>query len=342
MARPLTAHLVSTPPTEDSQPGHAAGMALDRLGIATTRRRRRGDRRVTRAFHRYAEAWRSCTAARTKAEQARADEAGAWAKAGSGQGNGHPEDRGRRGLPTWLYAAILVGLWTLNLPIAVATFQVFGESMAFTVMLALVADALFLVVAHMVGATFRRAHGAHDPGIVLGLELPLGWCLFALGILAALISGWVRWSYLQATGSGSGTAGVLFTTILALATFLLATVAAWRHHEPAVTDAERVTRRRRRAERRLRAIHRHLRRRTIRCTHAVNRRRLLAQRIVGNADRRIRHTQITAGCDGSALSVEEPSWLRHERRLADMPVPGSPLQPLDLDPASITPHAAER
>jgi hypothetical protein len=338
----LTAQVGSTPSPEDGPPDHAASMALDRLGISTIRRRRRGDRKVTRAFHRYAEAWRSFTDARTAVERARADEARAWATAGSGQDDGHPEDRGRRGVPTWLYSAILVGLWALNLPIAVATFQVFGESLAFTVLLAIVADALFLTVAHMVGVTFRRAHGSHDPGIVLGLELPLGWCLFALGILGALTSGWVRWSYLDATGSGFGAAGVLFTTILAVATFLLAMVAAWRHHEPAVTDAERATRRRRRAERRLGATHRRLRRRTIRCTYAVNRRRLLAQRIVGNADRRIRHAQVVAVRGGTAMHVEEPLWLQHERRLADMPVPGSPLQPLGLDPASITPHAAER
>lgn len=337
MARSLTAHVGSTPPPEDGQPDHAASMALDRLGIATTRRRRRGDRKVTRTFHRYAEAHHSLTAERTAVEQARADEAGAWATAGSGQDNGHPEDRGRRGLPTWLYSAILVGLWMLNLPIAVATFQVFGESMAFTVLLAIVADALFLVVAHMAGVTFRRAHVSHDPGIVLGLELPLGWCLFALGILGALASGWVRWSYLEATGTGFGPAGVLFTTILAVATFLLATVAAWRHHDPAVGDAARATRRRRHAERRLGAVHRHVRRRTERCVHAVNRRRLLAQRIVGHADRRIRHAQVTAVRGGAVVCVDAPSWLHHERRLADMPVPGSPLQPLDLDPASITP-----
>lgn len=339
MSRPLTAHADATAPPGDGRPDHAAAMALDRLGITTIRRRRRSDRKVTRTFHRYAEAWRSLTAERTAVEQARADEVGAWATAGSGQENGHPEDRGRRSLPTWLYCAILVGLWALNLPIAVATFQVFGESMAFTVLLAIVADALFLVVAHMAAVTFRRAHAAHDPGIVLGLELPLGWCLFALGILGALASGWVRWSYLEATGTGFGTAGVLFTTILAVATFLLATVAAWRHHEPAVTDAERATRRRRRAERRLGTIQRQVWRRTERCTNAVNRRRLLAQRIVGHADRRIRHARVTAARGGAVVRVAEPSWLHHERRLADPPVPGSPLQPLDLDPASIIPLA---
>jgi hypothetical protein len=312
-------------------------MALDRLGISTIRRRRRADRKVTRAFHRYAEAWHVLTAEGAAVERARANEAGAWAAAGSGHDNGHPEDWGRRGLPTWLYSAILVGLWALNLPIAVATFQVFGESMAFTVLLAIVADAVFLVVAHMAGVTFRRAHLSHDAGIVLGVERQLGWSLFALGIVGAVASGWVRWSYLEATGTGFGTAGVLFTTILAVATFLLATMAAWRHHHPAVADAERATRRRRRAERRLAAIHRHVRRRTERCTHAVNRRRLLAQRIVGNADRRIRHAHVTAVRGGTVVCVEEPSWLHHERRLADMPVVGRPLQPLGLDPTSIVP-----
>jgi hypothetical protein len=232
---------------------------------------------------------------------------------------------------------MLVGLWALNLPIAAATFQVFGESMAFTLLLAVIADAVFLLIAHMVGVTLSRAHHSHDYAIVLGVELPLGWFLFALGIAGALTSGWVRWSYLQATGTGSGPAGVLFTTILALATFLLATVAAWRHHHPAVAMAEHATRRRRRAERRRSAARRRVGRRAQRLVHAVNRRRLLAQRLVGKADRRIRHAQITAARDGTVACVREPAWLYHERRLADMPAPGSPMQPLKLDLEAIIP-----
>jgi hypothetical protein len=203
------------------------------------------------------------------------------------------------------------------------------------VLLAVVADAVFLLIAHMGGVTLRRAHHCHDAAIVLGVELPLGWCLLASGVAGALTSGWVRWSYLQATGSGSGAAGILFTTILAVATFLLATVAAWRHHNPAVTVAERATRRRRRAERRLSSVRSQVRRRIERSVHAVNRRRLLAQRIVAKGDRRIRHAHVTADPGGTAVRVGEPAWLNHERHLADMPAPGRPLQPLDPDPVAI-------
>lgn len=335
MSEPVVDLLGQVQPPEDGRPDHAASMFLDRLGISTSRRRGRADRRVTRAFHRCAEAWHALTAARTAVVQARADEGRAWADAGAGQDNGHPEDIGRRGLSTRFYGAILVGLWAVNLPIAVATFQVFGESLAFTVLLAVVADAVFLLLAHMAGVTLRRAHLSHDPRIVLGVEWPIGWCLFALGVAGALTSGWVRWSYLEVTGPGSGVTGILFTTILAVATFLVATLAAWRHHNPAVADAERTTRRRSRAERRLAAIRRRVRRTTERCVRAVNRRRLLAQRIVGQADRRIRHARIAAARSGAAVRVEEPVWLHHERRLADIPAPGSPLQPLNLDPKMI-------
>jgi hypothetical protein len=49
--------------------------------------------------------------------------------------------------------------------------------------------------------------------------------------------------------------------------------------------------------------------------------------------------RVSPARDGTVVCVEEPSWLHHERRLADMPVPGSPLQPPDLNPAFIIPPA---
>jgi hypothetical protein len=64
---------------------------------------------------------------------------------------------------------------------------------------------------------------------------------------------------------------------------------------------------------------------------------LLAQRIVAKADRRIRHAHVTGAGNGTVVFVQEPNWLHHERRLADMPAPGSPLQPLKLDPEAIIP-----
>jgi hypothetical protein len=271
----------------------------------------------------------------TEVERTHAAETVARVRANAVQDNDHPEDRGRRSLPSSLFATILVGLWALNLPIAVATFQVFGESLAFTILFALVADAVILLIGHLAGVTLRRAHLAHDPHLVLGLELPLGWCLLVLGVAATLTSGWIRWSYLQMTGAASGVAGVLFTTILAVATFLLACMIAWRHHNPAAADAERATRRRRRAERRFAAGRRRVRRATKRRAHAATGRRVLAQRIVGEADRRIRHALTVATTTGAVVQVAEPAWLDNERRLATHEdQPADSLRPVVMgDPA---------
>jgi hypothetical protein len=316
---------------------HAAAASLDRLGVTTSRRRGRVDRRVATAFRRHANAQDTLMIATAVAIQARDEELSARAAAASSQASVHPDDRGRRGLSNFAYGFLLVIVWAVNLPVAVATFQVFGESLAFTVLLALFADTVFLAIAHGVGVTLRRAHLAHDPGLVLGVELVLGWALFLLGIVGALASGLVRWSYLEATGTGAGPGGVLFTTILALATFVLAALAAWRHHQPAVADAERAGRLRRRADRRVTAARHRVRATAEGWDHRVTRRRLLAQRIVGRADRRIRHARALAHRDLRLATVEEPAWLAHERSLACMPVLGSPLQPLQLDPGAAVP-----
>jgi hypothetical protein len=315
----MSSRIISRPDSgqPERRPGDAVSAALDRLGMTTARRRGRRDRKLIRTVSRQLQACDRLAMAGTEAERARATEAVARVRADAAQDNDHPEDRGRRGLSSWLFGTILVGLWALNLPIAVATFQVFGESLTFTILLALVADAVILLIGHLAGVTLRRAHLAHDRRLVLGTELPLGWCLLVLGVAAALTSGWVRWSYLRMTGAAFGVAGILFTTILAVATFLLACMIAWRHHDPAVSDAERATRRRRRAEGQLAASRRRVRRATRRCAHAATRRRVLAQRIVGDANRRIRHAQIAATSTGAVAQVAEPAWLDHERRLAD-------------------------
>jgi hypothetical protein len=336
---PNAIHAIPGPPEppEDGRFGHAAAAALDRLGVATARRRGRADRKLTTAFRRQAEAQDALVAAEAAAGGARGDEAAARAEADFSHDTAHPEDRGRRGLSTMAYALLLLALWGVNLPIAVATFQVFGESLVFTVLLAVLADAVFLLVADAAGVTLRRAHLSHDVGMALGVELPLGWSLLLLGVAGALASGWVRWSYLHATGSGFGFGGILFTTILALATFLLATLAAWRHHNPAVARAMLAARRRRRADRRAAAARRRLRRAAEGCAHQVTRRRLMAQRIVAGADRRLRHVGTAAARVGGTTAVHDPVWLSHERLLAHMPVPGGLLQPPETDPQLVTP-----
>jgi hypothetical protein len=325
---------------DDRRFGHAAEAALDRLGAASAHRRCRADRKVAGAFRRHREAQDVLNDAEAGAEEARGDELAARADAAHSHDTAHPEDGGRRGLSTTAYGLLLLILWAVNLPIAVATFQVFGESLVFTVLLAFLADAVFLLIAEAAGVSLRRAHLSHDAGTALGAELSLSWSLLVLGLAGALASGWVRWSYLEATGTGFGFGGVLFTTILALATFLLAVLAAWRHHHPAVARAERAARRRRRAGKRVASARRRVRRTGEACSRRAIRRRHLAQRLVGRADRRLRHAHAAAARAGGTVTVHDPAWLVHERLLARMPVPGGLLQPLDTEPGASRPPMA--
>jgi hypothetical protein len=110
--------------------------------------------------------------------------------------------------------------------------------------------------------------------------------------------------------------------MLTVGTFLLACMIAWRHHDPATAEVERTMRRRRRAERRLAAGRRRVHRATGRCARAATRRRVLAQQVVGEANRRIRHAQIVAG-DGVVPQVADPRWLVHERHLAEPRTPAA-------------------
>jgi hypothetical protein len=300
----------------------AAAAALDRLGLATARRRGRADRRIAAAVRRLDDARDALAAAGAAVARAVDEELAARGRAARGNA-ADPEDSAGRGLSTLAYGLLLVVLWALNLPVATATFQVFGESLAFTVLLALVADVVFLSVAHAAGVTLRRAQLAHDAVLVLGVELLLGWALFLLGMASSLASGWVRWRYLQLTGTGSGPEGVVFTTILTLASFLLATLAALRHHHPAGAVAQRATRRRRMAERRAAATQRAVRRTTARCANRMTRRRVLAQRVVAQADRHIRKVRIMAVRSGRAMTVDEPPWLAYERQLGHTPAGAS-------------------
>ena len=127
MSKSITAVSGAGRPPDDRRPDHGAAAALDRLGARTNRRRARGDKRVTVAFHCLAEAWDELSEAQAKAHLARGLEAAALAVAASSHDTAHPEDRGRRGLSNLAYGLMLVVFWLLNLPIAVATFQVFGE-----------------------------------------------------------------------------------------------------------------------------------------------------------------------------------------------------------------------
>jgi hypothetical protein len=138
-------------------------------------------------------------------------------------------------------------------------------------------------------------------------------------VASSLASGCVRWRYLQLTGTGSGPEGVVLTTILALASFLLATLAALRHHHAAAATVQRATRRRRMAERRVAVIQRAVRRTTARCANRVTCRRVLAQRVVAQPDRRIRKVRMMAVRSGRTVTVDEPPWLAYERQLGRTP-----------------------
>jgi len=117
-------------PTDPDQPGrsaehvpdHAAAAALDRLGVATSRRRGRVDRKVATAFRRHANAQDTLMIATAAAIQARDEELSARAAAASSHASVHPDDRGRRGLSNLAYGLLLVIVWAVNLPVAVATF----------------------------------------------------------------------------------------------------------------------------------------------------------------------------------------------------------------------------
>jgi hypothetical protein len=128
----------------------AAAAALDRLALVTARRRGRADRRIAAAIRRLDDARDAMVAAVAAAARAVDDELAAGSRAARG-GVAHPEDSAGRSLSTLAYGLLLVVLWAVNLPVAAATFLVFGESLAFTVLLALVADVVFLSVAHAAG-----------------------------------------------------------------------------------------------------------------------------------------------------------------------------------------------
>jgi hypothetical protein len=306
---------------------HATGAALDHLGQRTARARGRGTRKVERAFSRWSRAGDRLLDRRERAERARERDHGERESLAR-----VPERERHRGLSNLACALVLVFLWLVNFPIAVQTFQVFDLSLLFTIQLALAADAVFLLVGHLAGVTLRRAHDSTDPGL-LGNEAALGWALLGLGVTGAVGGGWVRLAYLQETGdAGIGLSGVAFTTIITVATFLVAVLTAWRHHNPAVGRVERASRRRWLAERRLARARGVVRRRQRQAMHRVTRRRTLAQRVVGRADRIVRHGRANAARAATTITVEEPEWLGHERALARNPQAGGFVQPPSLHP----------
>jgi len=303
----------------------ASLVALGRLAARTRRLRRRLDDAVLHGRRRLDDALAVLAARRADVDRARGDEDRARGEVTDA--SAHDAEASRRGLSTGWYTAILALLWAVNVPVAIATFQIFEEPLSLTIPLALLADTVILCSAHASAVTFHRAHHLPDGRVLLGLELRVAWVLVTLGIAAAFAQAWARWQYLQLTGVGSSVA-IAVTTVLMLATFLIALWAAWRHHNPLVGALTGAQRRTRRAERGAQQAARSVNRRQTQLLSAEAGRRRLAQTVSARADRILLHFHLhsatsnspsdTSPIDWAAASpaaVGEPDWLLLERTL---------------------------
>jgi hypothetical protein len=303
--------------------------ALSHLGAKTARRRARADQRIYQAESQCRNRYAATEHDSKLLEQQLQAEHAAWTAAKGNPDTASTVDQGRRGLSTRWYFVALVLIWLINVPIGIATFQIFEEPLSFTVLLALLADTLLLYAAHASGVTFRRGHLLPDARLGLGLEWLFAWLMFSLGLLAAVAQAWARWQYLVLTGSGTAV-GIAFTTTLMLVTFLIAVWAAGRHHNPAVAAAEAATRRRTRTQRHMHRTGRRLQKALAALRGAFNNRRHLAQRVIAKAERIEIHYSDAALQRGATLKMTEPPWLVHERQLAALPDAGAMIQPVTL------------
>ena len=331
--------------THAAAPGDTSGLrtantalaVLADLGRKTAGRRARFDKRLFRCEQRWRDGNLELEHDRGELDAAASNETEACRSAKGTPDTGPEVDRGRRGLSNLAYLLIVIVIWAINLPIGIATFQIFEEPMGFTVLLAVFADTVLLYAAHASGVTFRRSHLEHDGAMGLGFELLLGRVMFALGIATALAQAWARWGYFTRTGSGS-TVGIVFSTMLMLLTFIVAVWAAWRHHHPQVGEAEKATRTRKRRQKLVLHDCRVLNRVLALIRKAFNRRRHLAQRIASKADRIVGHFADVANRQGSPLQLTEPAWLVHERKLAALPDVGTMIQPVSVNPGDALPE----
>jgi hypothetical protein len=299
------------PPTD-----YRAEERLERLGVRTVKARGNADKGVVRAYGQLENSERVLVAHKTELDDRNSAESAARA-----------ELDGERGISTPLYAAILLFLAIVNYPVARQVFEVFLESRGLTIQLAIVTDAVFLLVAHVAGLTLRRVHDPEPGSVVLDwLERAAGWSLFVLGAIASLWSGWVRYDYFQTTGAGAGVPAIAFTTLIAIVTFLLVTLLAYRHHLRGGNRVDWLAFRRWRAERKVRkAEHRLAEALEIR-NRELTRRKIAAGRwltLAGQVKRQALHAAATP------VRIDDPDWLKEERRIEVLLRAGFPCTLVD-------------